>query len=735
MTTDRAVFRVEGLECASCVGRVERAVGGLEGVNAASVNLATGEASVAFESAVIDLEQIKARVRAIGFGACELPREGAPEERAGEAKVAALRLAVAAALSVPVVVLSMFVSPFPGRDWIVFALTTPVVLWAGWPFFHGAWAALRHGMADMNLLIALGTGTAYVTSALAVIAPGLWRAIGQEPHVFFEAAAVIITFILLGRMLEARAKGRTSDAIRHLLGRQAKTARVLRDGEEREIPIAEVRVDDLVAVRPGEKIPVDGVVTEGRSSVDESMISGEPIPVEKGPGDEVIGATINRMGAFQFRATRVGSETVLQQIVALVHEAQGSKAPIARLADVIASYFVPSVVTVAVASLLLWWLLGGQLGIGIIAFVSVLIIACPCALGLATPTAIMVGMGRGAESGILFRSGEALEMAHRLRTLVFDKTGTITRGEPSLEDAIAVDGESEERVLRLAASAERGSEHPIGEAIVRAARERGIDLSDASHFEAHGGHGVEAMIDGRQVFVGNARLLESRDIDLAPLRGRADRLSAEAKTVIWLAVDGRAVGLLTVADAIRDHAAEALGALHGEGVEVVMLTGDSQAAARACAERVGVERVLAEVLPSQKAETIRDLQGNGDRVGMVGDGINDAPALAQADVGFAIGSGTDVAIESADVTLIGEDLRTVPAALVLSRRTMRTVRQNLFFAFIYNVLGIPIAAGVLHVFGGPLLNPMIAGAAMAMSSVSVVTNSLRLRGFDPMRRD
>jgi len=585
----------------------------------------------------------------------------------------------------------------------------------------------------------VGTSAAYFYSLAMTVAPGFFERRGIPPAVYFETAAVIVTLILLGRLLEATARGRTSEAIKRLMGLRARTARVLRGGEERDIPVEEVRIGDLVAVRPGEKIPVDGVVREGGSSVDESMLTGESLPVEKRPGDAVIGATLNRSGAFRFEATKVGRQTVLAQIIRLVEEAQGSKAPVQRLADRVASLFVPTVIGLAIVTFLVWLAVGPAPAFlfAMLNFVAVLIIACPCALGLATPTAIMVGTGKGAELGILIRSGESLETAHRVQVVVLDKTGTLTRGEPEVTDvevAPRAEGGTSSALLRLAASLEQGSEHPLGEAIVAKARQEGIELAQAEEFEAVPGSGVRGRVDGLLLRLGTARFLRDGGVETAPVQAAAERLAAQGKSVVLVGVDGEAAGVLAVADTLKPHAAEAIGTLHRLGLEVVMLTGDNSRTARAVAEQVGIDRVRAEVLPQQKAAEVKRLQAEGKRVAMVGDGINDAPALAQADLGIAIGTGTDVAMEASDITLIRGDLRGVATALELSRRTIRTIRQNLFWAFLYNLLGIPIAAGVLYPLAGILLDPMLASAAMALSSVSVVSNSLRLRRFRPTGR-
>jgi Cu+-exporting ATPase len=618
------------------------------------------------------------------------------------------------------------------KSWYVqLALATPVQFWVGWQFYRGAWAMARHRTTDMNTLIAVGTSAAYLYSVVATFFPQAFRAGGLEPQVYYETAAIIIVLILLGRFLEARAKGQTSEAIRKLISLQAPTAHVVRPDGEVELPVDEVVVGDLLVVRPGEKVPVDGVIQDGRSALDESMLTGESLPAEKGPGDEVIGATLNRTGAFTFKASKVGRDTMLAQIIRLVQEAQGSKAPIQRLADRVAAYFVPAVMMLATVTFLVWLVFGPapSLTYALVTFVAVLIIACPCALGLATPTAIMVGTGRGAEQGVLIKSGEALEIAHRTNTVVLDKTGTLTKGVPSVTDVQALDGFGESEVLRLAASAEWGSEHPLGEAIVRRANERGLALSHPQRFEAVPGRGITAEVDDRQLLVGNPLLLTERGVALDVARESGDGFAREGKTPMYVAVDGRPMGIVAVADTLKPRSAEIVAALRRMGLDVVMLTGDNRVTAGAIAKQLGVEHHLAEVLPEHKADEVKKLQAAGRRVAMVGDGINDAPALAQADLGIAIGAGTDVAIESADIVLIGEDLGGILTALRLSRQTMRTIKQNLFWAFFYNIILIPLAAGALYPFFRILLNPMLAALAMAFSSVSVVTNSLRLRWF------
>ncbi|MBT2395996.1 heavy metal translocating P-type ATPase [Streptomyces sp. ISL-100] len=660
------------------------------------------------------------------------------EAAARRAEIAdlSLRVAVGAVLSAPVVAAVMLHELFDVavpdlllNRWLQFALITPVMFYTGWPIHRTGWLAMRHRTAEMNSLITLGTCAAYGYSLLVTVAPGLFPASVRE--VYYEAVGVILTLILLGRLFEAKAKAGTGEAIRELLNLQAKTARVVRDGAEVEVPAEDVERGDIVAVRPGEKVPVDGVIVDGRSTLDESMVTGESIPVTKEVGDEVVGATINQTGAFRMEAAKVGADTVLAQIVRLVEQAQASRAPIQRIADLVSGYFVPAVVFIAIASFVVWFTIGPSpaLTLGLVAAVAVLIIACPCALGLATPLSIMVGTGKGAQAGVLIRSAEALETAHRLETIVLDKTGTITKGQPALTDVVPADGVSEDEALRLVASAERSSEHPLGQAIVSGAADRGIELPQAAEFDSVTGQGVRATVEGRRLLVGKAVLLKQAGIDPAPLHADADRLAAEGKTAIFAAADGWLVGVFAVADTVKDDSAAAIAELRRMGLEIVMITGDNRPTAEAIAAQVRIERVLAEVLPEHKADEIRRLQDDGKRVGMVGDGINDAPALAQADVGFAIGTGTDVAIEAADVTLISGALGGVVTAVALSRATMRNIRQNLFLAFVYNTAGIPLAAGALYPLTGWLLSPIIAAAAMALSSLSVVGNANRLRAF------
>lgn len=741
--SERLVIPIAGMSCASCVNTVETALRSVEGVLDASVNLPREQATVEFIPRVATAEALRRAVRDAGYEPLAAEEGGADREaerREREQRALRVRLVGASLLSLPILWGSLphmgvhVWAPALLHNWIVqFALATPVQFWAGWRFYRGMWAATRHGTADMNTLIAVGTSAAYLYSAAATFFPQWFTGGGIEPTVYYETASIIIVFILLGRYLEALAKGRTSEAIRRLMRLQAKTARVIRDGSEADVPVEDVVAGDVVVVRPGEKIPVDGVVLEGFSTVDESMITGESMPVEKSAGVEVIGATLNKTGTFRFRATKVGRDTALAQIIRLVEEAQGTKAPIQRLADKVAAYFVPVVIGIALVTGGVWLAFGPEpaLTYALLTFVAVLIIACPCALGLATPTAIMVGTGRGAEAGILIRGGEALEIAHRITAVVLDKTGTLTRGTPAVTDVLPTEGFDEATLLRLVGAAERGSEHPVGQAIVAHARGSGIALGDAAAFEAVPGQGIEATVEGRRILAGNAALMDRHGIAAGVLAADADGLAADGKTPMLVAVDGRAAGVIGVADTLKPHSREVVAALHKMGLQVVMLTGDNRRTADAIAQQVGVDRVLAEVKPDEKAAHVEALQGEGHMVAMVGDGINDAPALARADLGIAIGAGTDVAIESAGIVLIGEDLRGVLSAIALGRRTMRTIRQNLFWAFAYNVALIPVAAGVLYPFTGMLLSPVLAALAMAASSVTVVSNSLRLRGYRP----
>jgi Cu+-exporting ATPase len=730
---------IEGIVCASCVQKIEAALLELRGVVKAAVNLATGRARVEYLPSETNPAELRRTIESAGYRTREAPASEEAEDTEASLRRKELRTLKSRFISGIILAVVIFLGSMPHwfpwvpgflrRFVVLWAMATPVQFIIGWPFLRGAWMSFRHRSADMNTLIAVGTLAAYFYSAAATVFPSFFERAGIAPAVYFDTSAFIIALILFGRLLEARAKGRTSEAIKKLAGLQPKTATVFRDGKEIEIPVRDVLVGDLVLVRPGERIPVDGIIEDGRSAVDESMITGESMPVRKSAGDEVIGATMNKLGSFRFRAAKVGRDTVLAQIIRLVEEAQGSKAPIQRLADVIAGYFVPVVMSVAVATFVLWFNFGPEprLTFALLNFVAVLIIACPCALGLATPTAVMVGTGRGAEHGILIKGGESLETVHRIDTVVFDKTGTLTQGEPELTDIVVSPSLSESELLRLVAAAEKRSEHPLGDAVVKAAEQRNLQLEEAEDFRAIEGRGIEARVGGKSVVLGNAGLMTDRGIDLGTLAPRAEELLEEGKTVIFAAVDGSPAGLLAVADSLKDGSAEAVNALNKLGLKVIMLTGDHRKTAEAVGRKAGIGQVIPEVLPEDKVRAIRELQEAGRKVAMVGDGINDAPALAQADIGIAIGTGTDVAMEASDITLIGGDLRAVASAIALSRKTIRVIRQNLFWAFFYNVVGIPVAAGALYPFFHILLDPIIASAAMAFSSVSVVSNSLRLR--------
>ncbi len=757
----RTQIGIKDLRCASCVTFIEEALQATPGVLKASVNVATQHADVEYVPGVATLATLRRAVESTGYKTVALTAEVPPEDAERAARQAEYRdlrnRFVTASVLATIVLLLTFGKFIPGLKAIptqinlivMFVLTTPVLFWAGSRFFIGAWSAFRHRTADMNTLIALGTGAAYLYSTVATFLPFLLPEGLRE--VYFDTTAIIIALILLGQVLEARAKGETNEAIRKLMGLQPKTARVVRNGEEVDIPIEEVLVGDIVIVRPGEKVPVDGIVVEGRSTLDESMITGESLPVSKEAGDEVIGATINKTGSFRFQATKVGKDTALSQIIQLVQQAQGTKAPIQRLADVISSYFVPVVMLIAIWSFAVWFVFGPQPPLlhALVTAVTVLIIACPCALGLATPTSIMVGTGKGAENGILIRSAEALETAHKLDAIVLDKTGTITKGKPELTDVLIADlglrildegsaGQSKEdpqsQILWLAASVEKASEHPLAQAIVDGAKARGITLADPTDFEAIPGHGVQATVEGHTVVLGNPKMMDQIGASLNGLETQGQALADDGKTPMYVAVDGQAAGIIAVADTVKEDSLQAIAHLKELGLEVVMITGDNRRTAEAIARQVGVDRVLAEVLPEDKARNVQMLQQEGKTVAMVGDGINDAPALAQADVGLAIGTGTDVAIEASDITLIKGSLTGVAIAIELSKATMRNIKQNLFGSFIYNTLGVPIAAGLLYPFFGILLSPIIASAAMAMSSVTVVSNALRLRGFKPTGR-
>jgi Cu+-exporting ATPase len=742
---------IKGMSCASCVTRIERALENCPGAVSANVNPATATADVVYRPTKTNLDAFDQAIAASGYEAAAPPpstEDGVnkeQEEREREYRTLMHKFWFAGLVSLPNVFF-MYPGIVPAvADWmppgsvertavwtILGLLTLPVMFWSGSQFFTGMWSAIKHRSANMHTLISIGVTAAFAYSVTATALPELFPS-EKLAEPFWDVVTVVIALVVLGLALESKAKGRTSEAINKLIGLQAKTARVLRDGEEIDIPVEEVIVGDVVIVRPGEKIPVDGEIVEGSSAVDEAMITGESMPVEKGVGDEAIGGTMNKTGSFRFRTTRVGKDTALASIITLVQEAQGSKAPIQRIVDQVSGYFVPTVMILAVSAFVVWYDFGPEprFIFATIVFVTTLIIACPCALGLATPTSLTVGIGKGAESGILIRSGDALQTSEKLDAIVIDKTGTITKGEPELTDVVVMPGFEEDDVLRLTASLERGSEHPLGEAIVKGAAERGLTLADATGFNAISGHGVEGNVDGHDVLLGNAKLMADRNIEARGLSDIAEIMAPQGKTPMFVAVDGRPAGVVAVADTVKADSKAAVAALKDMGIEVIMLTGDNRRTAEAIAAEVGVDRVLAEVLPEQKADEVMKLQGEGKTVAMVGDGINDAPALARADVGLAIGTGTDVAIEASDITLIKGSLMGVVTAIDISRATMRNVRQNLAGAFGYNILGVPVAMGILYPFLGILLSPILAGAAMAFSSVTVATNANRLRFFKP----
>jgi P-type Cu+ transporter len=744
--TDETELAIEGMSCASCVGRIERALKAMPGVTEAAVNLATGRASVRHVRGAVDAADLEQAVRASGY---EARRVGADDshERESDAREAerlrvGRRVVLAAVLTVPVVILEMGTHFVPAlhdlvtatigmrANWVIqFALASVILFGPGLVFYRKGIPALLRAAPDMNSLVALGAGAAWVYSAVATFVPAVLPA--QTVNVYYEAAAVIVTLILLGRYLEERAKGRTSEAIQRLVGLQPRTARVVRDGRETDVAIEEVRAGDIVLVRPGERVPVDGNVIEGASYVDESMITGEPVPASKGEGDSVVGGTINKTGSFTFRATNVGSDTVLAQIIRMVEAAQGSKLPIQALVDRVTLWFVPMVMGVAAVTFVIWLVFGPApaLTFALVNAVAVLIIACPCAMGLATPTSIMVGTGRAAELGVLFRKGDALQTLRNAEVVALDKTGTLTLGRPELTDLVVREGFEESEVLRLVAAVESRSEHPIGEAIAAAAEARGLALGPVNDFEATPGFGISGGVAGRKVEVGADRFMVQLGHDLSEFAGAARRLGEEGKSPLYAAVDGRLAAIIAVADPVKDSTPQAIGALHDLGLKVAMITGDNRATAEAIGRKLGIDEVLAEVLPGGKVDAVKRLREGGRGVVFVGDGINDAPALAEADVGIAIGTGTDIAIEAADVVLMSGDLRGVVNALALSKATLRNVKQNLFWAFAYNVSLIPVAAGILYPAFGILLSPVLAAGAMALSSVFVVTNALRLRRF------
>jgi Cu+-exporting ATPase len=746
--SSKAEFPITGMTCAACVARVQKALEKLDGVLDVTVNLATERAVIEYIPSQVGPRDFRNVVKEAGYEVLQVEQgedivEKERLERERRYRKLKTKFITGVILVIPVMLLVFWerlglnaLIEIPKRTNFILQLIleTPIQFWIGWQFYSGALSAARHRSTNMNTLIAVGTSAAYIYSVTATFFPRIFEIQGYAAHVYYDTAAMIIVLILLGRVLEARAKGHTSEAIKKLMGLQPKTARIFRNGTEEDIPVEEVEIGDIIVVRPGEKLPVDGVIKEGHSSIDESMVTGESIPAEKKPGDTVIGATINKTGSFRFEATKVGRDTMLSQIIRMVQEAQGSKPPIARLADKIASIFVPTVMALASITFLIWFFWGPEPAFtyAVLNFIAVLIIACPCALGLATPTSIMVGTGKGAEYGILIRGGESLESAHRINAIVFDKTGTLTRGEPQVTDIIPADGHDEEGIMFYAGSAEKGSEHSLAEAIIRRADRLGVALKDHTSFSAIPGKGITSDVDGASVLLGNEALMSEHQVDITSLHDRALELAGEGKTPMFVAVNGTLSGIVAVADTLKEDSVAAVRSLQRMGIEVIMLTGDNRRTGEAIARQAGITRVLADVLPEEKANEVRNLQSEGRVVAMVGDGINDAPALAQADVGIAIGTGTDVAIEASDITLIKGSITGVSTAIALSKATMKNIRQNLFWAFAYNTILIPLAAGVLFPFFGILLSPIFAAAAMGMSSVTVVTNALRLRKFSPV---
>jgi Cu+-exporting ATPase len=746
---DHLTLKLGGMSCASCASSIEQAIKSVAGVIECNVNFGMEQASIQYDSKKTSLETIQEAVDAAGYKALPLQEMAAGEDdteqasRKSESQILQRKLYVAGTISIILLAGSLpsmtglhlpFIPPWLHNFWLQLLLTAPVQFWCGKSFYIGAWKSLKRRLATMDTLIALGTSAAYFYSVFVTIFPSLFIVKGLIPSVYYEVSSSVIALILLGKTLENRAKGETSEAIRKLMGLQAKTARIVRNGQELEVPLAQVEIGDVVQVRPGEQIPVDGEVIEGYSTIDEAMVTGESLPVKKQIGDEVIGATINKTGSFKFRATRIGKDTFLAQIVKMVQDAQGSKAPIQKLADEVTGWFVPAVIAVALATFIIWFKTTGNFTLATITMVEVLIIACPCALGLATPTAVMVGTGKGAENGILFKGADSLELAHKIQVIVLDKTGTLTEGKPTVTDFVTIKGtanSNELQLLQLAASVEGNSEHPLGEAVVRYAQSQEVSLTDVKHFEAIAGSGVRGVVEGKSIALGTLRWMQELGCDTEYLELRARAWESASKTVVWMACEGEIEAIMGIADALKPSSAAAVKALQKLGLEVVMLTGDNRATAESIALSAGIDRVFAEVRPDQKTAQIQALQAQGKIVAMVGDGINDAPALAIADVGIAIGTGTDIAIAASDITLISGDLQGIVTAIQLSRATMRNIRQNLFFAFIYNIAGIPIAAGILYPIFGWLLSPIIAGGAMAFSSVSVLTNALRLRNFKP----
>ncbi|MDF5719497.1 MAG: heavy metal translocating P-type ATPase [Rhizonema sp. PD37] len=750
-------LKLRGMSCASCARNVEQAISSVSGVDEANVNFGAEQATVKYNPQKTNLEKIQNAVEAAGYSAYSLQEQemitgeddAEKAERLAETRSLIRKVVVGAVISIVLIggslpaMLGIHLPWIPAwlhNPWFQLVLSAPVQFWCGYRFYINFWKALKRHTATMDTLIALGTSAAYFYSIFATVFPDFFVKEGLMPEVYYESAAVVITLILLGRLFEHRARSQTSQAIRQLIGLQARDARVIRNGREIDVPILEVQVNDVILVRPGEKIPVDGEVIEGASTIDEAMVTGESLPVKKQPGDEVIGATINGAGAFKFRATRVGKDTLLAQIVQLVQQAQGSKAPIQRLADRVTGWFVPVVLAIAITTFIVWFDIMGNPSLALVTTVGVLIIACPCALGLATPTSVMVGTGKGAENGILIKGAESLELAHKIEIIVLDKTGTLTVGKPTVTDFVTVNGTTngnELKLLQLAAAVERNSEHPLAHAVVNYTQQQQVELLSAQNFEAIAGSGVQGTVSNRSIQIGTQRWMEELGINTNNLQEQKNAWEEQGKTVIWIAVDGEIRGLMGIADALKPSSIAAVRGLQKLGLEVIMLTGDNRPTAEAIASVVGIAKVFAEVRPDQKAAVIQSLQQQQTRrtrnpksvVAMVGDGINDAPALAQADVGIAIGTGTDVAIAASDITLISGDLQGIATAIQLSRATIRNIRQNLFFAFVYNIAGIPLAAGILFPIFGWLLNPMIAGGAMAFSSVSVVTNALRLRNF------
>jgi Cu+-exporting ATPase len=744
-------LKIEGMTCAACAKSVERVTRKLDGVIESNVNYATEKLNISYEPSKVKVSDIKKAVEKAGYKAIEdeVTIDADKERKEKEIKALWQRFVIAAIFTVPLLIITMghmfgepigfklpkIIDPMtnPRNFGIVqLILVLPVVI-SGYKFFEVGFKSLFRRSPNMDSLIAIGTSAAFFYGIFAIVQI-YGGNVDYAYDLYFEAAGVIITLITLGKYLEAVTKGKTSEAIKKLMGLAPKTAIVIRDGIETEITIEDVEVGDVIVVKPGEKMPVDGEVVEGITSVDESMLTGESMPVEKNIGDKIIGASINKNGTIKYKATRVGKDTALAQIIKLVEEAQGSKAPIAKMADIISGYFVPVVIAIAILSALAWYFIGEETGVfALTIFISVLVIACPCALGLATPTAIMVGTGKGAEYGVLIKSGVALETAHKIKTIVFDKTGTITEGKPKVTDVVVTNGISEDELLQLAASAEKGSEHPLGEAIVKGAEEKGLEFKKLDFFKAIPGHGIEVEIDGKNMLLGNRKLMIESNISLENLEETSHKLAGEGKTPMYVTINGNIAGIIAVADTVKENSKKAIKKLHEMGIEVAMITGDNKRTAEAIAKQVGIDRILAEVLPEDKANEVKKLQAEGKKVAMVGDGINDAPALAQADIGIAIGSGTDVAMESADIVLMRSDLMDVPTAIQLSKKTILNIKQNLFWAFGYNTLGIPVAMGILYLLGGPLLNPIIAAAAMSFSSVSVLLNALRLKGFKPVR--